>query len=303
VGSWTDHSRPAYSIPFTGGINQVTDCVSTSEDFTFNVIFSPSDTTDTSKGVAVLLKKGSTVTGTILTETGDYRYLQGEWLDGRMWLSAFDGTHLFYLDGQVNGDSISNGLFLSGKHWKENWVAVKSNIHSLRNPYSITTLRIDKNPTFSVLDGKGDSIAFDSTSWKNHVSIIQVMGSWCPNCTDESRFLKELYAEHSKEGLQIIPIAFERGDDVSAACRRVTRQFTQLLLPYPFYYGGKAGKEEAQKVLNFLEEVHSFPTTIFIDKNGNIRKVFTGFYGPGTHHEYELHTAEIKALITTLLQE
>jgi hypothetical protein len=56
-------------------------------------------------------------------------------------------------------------------------------------------------------------------------------------------------------------------------------------------------------VLNFLEEVHSFPTTIFIDKNGNIRKVFTGFYGPGTHHEYELHTAEIKALITTLLQE
>jgi peroxiredoxin len=129
------------------------------------------------------------------------------------------------------------------------------------------------------------------------------MGSWCPNCTDESRFLKELYAEHKTNGLQIIPVAFERGDDVAAACKRVAKQFNQLQLLYPFYYGGKASKDEAQKTLSFLTEVHSFPTSIFIDKKGIIRRVYTGYYGPGTHEEYEKHSKEIKSLVAELINE
>jgi thiol-disulfide isomerase/thioredoxin len=303
LGVWTDHSRKDYSIPFAGSINTSSGCDNQVEEFTFNVVFSPADTAETSKGVAVLLKHGSVVTGTILTETGDYRYLQGEWNNNELWLSAFDGTHLFYLSGRVQGDSITNGVFLSGKHWKEPWIAVKSNSNTLRNPYEITTTQQSQNPTFTVLNSKGSPIVFDSSTWKNHVSIIQIMGSWCPNCTDESRFLKELYSENKNSGLHIIPIAFERGDDILAACQRVANQFNQLQLPYSFYYGGKANKAEAQKTLPFLKEVHSFPTTIFIDKTGTIRRVYTGYYGPGTYNEYEKHSTEIKALVSELLAE
>ena len=301
MGVWTDHSRNTYNVPFSAGINTSMECTTKSEELTYDVIFSPSDTAETGKGVAVLHKHGNVVTGTILTETGDYRYLQGEWNDNQLWLSAFDGTHLFYLSGEAMGDSITKGIFLSGKHWKESWVAVKSNSNTLRNPYSITTLQVKENPTFTVLNSEGSPVVFDSSTWKNHVSIIQIMGSWCPNCTDESRFMKELHAGNTE--LQIIPIAFERGDDVTAACRRVASQFNQLQLPYPFYYGGKASKEEAQKTLNFLTEVHSFPTTIFIDKKGIIRRVYTGYYGPGTHEEYDKHSTEIKTLVTDLLNE
>ena len=303
LGVWTDHSRNAYSVPFVGSITDSVGCGNKTEEFNYRVSFSPGDTTETSTGVAVLHKHGHVVTGTILTETGDYRYLQGEWNGDNLWLSAFDGTHLFYLSGIVKGDSITNGSFLSGKHWKEPWVAVKSNENSLRNPYEIATLNINENPQFSVLNGAGESVVFDSSTWKNHVSIIQIMGSWCPNCTDESRFLKELFADHPKSNLQIIPVAFERGDDVGAACKRLATQFNQLQLPYPFYYGGKASKDEAQKKLSFLTEVHSFPTTVFIDKNGTIRRVYTGFYGPGTHEEYAKHTSEIRSLIAELLSE
>ena len=303
LGVWTDHSRNAYSVPFVGSITDSVSCDNKTEEFNYRVSFSPGDTTETSTGVAVLHKHGHVVTGTILTETGDYRYLQGEWNGDNLWLSAFDGTHLFYLSGIVKGDSITNGSFLSGKHWKEPWVAVKSNENSLRNPYEIATLNINENPQFSVLNGAGESVLFDSSTWKNHVSIIQIMGSWCPNCTDESRFMKELLASHPNSNLQIIPVAFERGDDVGAACKRLASQFNQLQLPYPFYYGGKASKDEAQKKLSFLTEVHSFPTTVFIDKNGTIRRVYTGFYGPGTHEEYAKHTSEIRSLIAELLSE
>ncbi|MFM7233099.1 MAG: TlpA disulfide reductase family protein [Flavobacteriales bacterium] len=302
-GEWTDHSRSAYSIPFSGAINTSAGCENKTEEFRYDVTFSPGDSAETSKGVAVLLKHGNVVTGTILTETGDYRYLQGEWKDEDVWLSAFDGTHLFYLSGVVLGDSICTGLFLSGKHWKEPWVAVKSNATILRDPSAITTLRLTENPRFTVLDQTGTPATLDSSTWKNHVSVIQIMGSWCPNCTDESRFLSELYASYKTRGLQIIPVAFERGDDVVAACKRVATQFEQLEIAYPFYYGGKASKADAQKTLDFLTEVHSFPTSVFIDKKGTIRGVYTGFYGPGTHEEYSKHTAEITQLIDSMIRE
>ncbi len=302
-GEWTDHSRKDYTIPFTAGISNSAGCTNELEEFSYNVEFSPNDTAETSKGVAVLLKHGNVVTGTIMTETGDYRYLQGEWNADSLWLSAFDGTHLFYLEGKVKGDSIVDGFFLSGKHWKEPWIAVKSQTNTLRNPYSIATTQVNDNPVFTVLNKEESPVTFDSSTWKNHVSIIQIMGSWCPNCTDESRFLRELHAEYENRGLQIFPIAFERGDDVKAACNRVARQFNQLQLPYPFYYGGKASKEEAQKTLSFLTTVHSFPTTVFIDKKGTVRRVFTGYYGPGTHAEHEKHSTEIKSFVNDLLNE
>lgn len=303
IGEWTDHSRKDYSIPFTATIEPSASCESSVKELNYDIVFSPEDTTSSSKGVAVLQQHGTCVTGTVLTETGDYRYLQGELNGDSLWLSAFDGTHLFYLTGRLVGDSIIGGVFLSGKHWKEPWSASKSAINTLRNPDSITSLREGQQPEFTVHNSSGQVIRFDSTTWKNHVSIVQIMGSWCPNCTDESRFLKTLFDEHTTKGLRIIPVAFERGDDTIAACARVQKQFTQLGLSYPFYYGGQASKTAAHNTFTFLDEVHSFPTTIFIDRQGKIRKIFTGFYGPGTGKEYTLHTKAISTFVDSLITE
>ncbi|MFN5620719.1 MAG: TlpA family protein disulfide reductase [Flavobacteriales bacterium] len=303
IGEWTDHSRKDYHIPFAASISTSAGCENTIEEFRYDVTFSPGDSSEMSKGVAVLLKHGQILTGTVLTETGDYRYLQGEWNNDSLWLSAFDGTHLFYLSGKAQGDSITNGIFLSGKHWKESWVAVKSNTNMLRDPSSITTATTIQSPQFDVLTNEGKATHFDSTSWNNHVSIVQIMGSWCPNCTDESRFLKTLYDEYHERGLNIIPVAFERGDDVTAASARVQKQFSQLGLTYPFYYGGQANKAAALSTFSFLDEVHSFPTTIFIDRKGNVRKVFTGFYGPGTGQDYTVHTKSIHSFVDSLINE
>lgn len=303
MGEWTDHSRQDYSIPFTATIETSASCARSVEELNYDIVFSPADTTSSSKGVAVLQQHGTCVTGTVLTETGDYRYLQGERKGNLLWLSAFDGTHLFYLTGTVVGDSITGGLFLSGKHWKEPWVAFKSASNTLRDPNAITSVRDGQQPEFTVLNSAGQTIRFDSTTWKNHVSIVQIMGSWCPNCTDESRFLKTLFDEHTTKGLRIIPVAFERGDNTIAACARVQKQFTQLGLSYPFYYGGHASKTAALTTFNFLDEVQSFPTTIFIDRQGKIRKIFAGFYGPGTGEEYTRHTEAISTFVDSLMTE
>jgi thiol-disulfide isomerase/thioredoxin len=303
VGTWTDHSRVNYSIPFVGVNTAGATCENTSENMNYAVTFSPGDSAESSKGLAVLEKHGVLVTGTVLTETGDYRFLQGELHNDSLWLSAFDGTHLFYLKGFLRGDSIVDGIFLSGNHWAEPWVACKTSTNSLRDPSHITGLKENEPIALTVLNSRGESVEFNADDWKNHVTIIQIMGSWCPNCTDESRFLKTLHDSHAQDGLHIIPVAFERGEDVGAACARVKKQFNELGLTYDFYYGGQAGKSNALKTLPFLEEVHSFPTSIFIDRRGVVRKIFTGFYGPGTGSDYIKHTESIRHFVDSLIAE
>jgi thiol-disulfide isomerase/thioredoxin len=45
--------------------------------------------------------------------------------------------------------------------------------------------------TFKDLEGKAVSINDDK--FKNKVVVIQLMGSWCPNCMDETAFLSDYY--------------------------------------------------------------------------------------------------------------
>lgn len=303
IGFWTDHSRVDYHIPFVALKKEKAGSSDASDNLRYKITFSPEDTSEAHLGIADLTTVGKRVTGTVLTESGDYRYLEGEINSDSIWLSAFDGTHLFYLKGLLRGDSIVNGVFLSGKHWQEPWVAQKDNSFSLRDPYTITQCNINKNPIFTLLNESGASVTFDSSRWQNHVSIIQIMGSWCPNCTDESKYFKSIREKHGDTHLQIIPIAFERGDDIAASCARVRKQFNQLGLTYPFYYGGKSGRSDALQTLPFLKEVNSFPTSIFIDKKGNIRRVYTGFYGPGTGKEYTRHCTAVSALVDSLILE
>ena len=56
------------------------------------------------------------VTGTFLTETGDYRYLEGVVDGDSLKLSCFDGSHAFLFHAALDQDSF-RGRFWSGTHW------------------------------------------------------------------------------------------------------------------------------------------------------------------------------------------
>ena len=69
------------------------------------------------------------------------------------------------------------------------------------------------------------------------------------------------------------------------------------------YLAGKASKIEAAKSLPMLNHIMSYPTTIFIDRNGVIRKIRTGFYGPGTGEYYNRYIEQTDGLVEKLLSE
>lgn len=310
-GVWNDFSRDRpYSVIFRGHRTSSANisCDPNIEDdgnkTIYDATFSPGSPDESSKAIGLFYKKDRRLVGTFLTESGDYRYLQGDHTGNSIELSAFDGAHLFYFCANVVGDSLTDGKFYSGNHWQEEWLARANSSARLRDPDSLTYVKKQHEPfSFRALNLEGDTIIFDAGFFRDKVTIVQVFGSWCPNCTDESRFMKELFNTHKNRGLHIIPVAFERTPDFTVSKTAVLRQFEELELDYPPYFGGGAGKGNAAKVFSQLNTISSFPTAIFIDKSGNVRKIHTGFYGPGTGEHYEHNTAELSTFLESLLNE
>ena len=127
------------------------------------------------------------------------------------------------------------------------------------------------------------------------------MGSWCPNCLDETRYLKELYEQYNPQGLEIIAIAFERTKNKEKALNNIARLKERTGAQYEFLLGGATRDDKAAEKLPMLNHIMSYPTAIFIDKMGKIRRIHTGFYGPSTGVYYEDFTKETEDLVENLL--
>ncbi|MDZ4751201.1 MAG: TlpA disulfide reductase family protein [Flavobacteriales bacterium] len=307
-GEWKDRSRDGdYSVAFTavpGNIKYISNSEPVWE--TYDVTFSPDSAENVYKAVLKLATSDNrkNVRGTFLTETGDYRYLSGERHGDEFYLSCFDGSHLFYFDGEMKGDSVLGGYFASGKHWNEPWEARRDENAGLHDPDSLTFLVNSDQPfSFRAKNIQGDQVTFENGFFKDKVTLVQIFGSWCPNCTDESRWLKQVYERYNGAGFQVVPVAFERGTDMQEMRAGVQKQWRELEMPYPPFIGGKSHKGEAGKVFSMLSKVMSYPTAIIIDRSGNVRKIHTGFYGPGTGKFYTHHTEKLEMFIKQLLEE
>ena len=272
----------------------------------WEVTFSPN--TENSYKAKGIFKDGpdNKITGTFLTETGDYRFLEGV-LDGeRLSLSCFDGAHAFLFDGLVKNDSITSGMFYSGNHYKEPWVAVKNEKYELSDPNMLTFLKegYDKIE-FSFPNLNGKTVSLTDDRFKGKAIVIQIMGSWCPNCLDESKYLSQFYKANKNDDLEIVALAFENAKTKEKATANLNRLKERVGIEYPILIAqhGSARKLLAAQKLPMLNHILSYPTTIFIDKKGTVRKIHTGFNGPATGEKYTEFTKEFEAFVAKLVSE
>lgn len=308
-GSWTKNYVEDYILPFTA----------TKADYRFPspevsaqanisgkwaVQFYKEEQNDPTQAIGVFEQTGSIITGTFLTPTGDYRYLEGSMYKQDFLLSAFDGEHAYLFEGKVKESGEIEGSFLSGKSGNERRVARKDDQANLPNPDSLTFLKegYDKL-AFEFPDLEGTMVSLEDKRFENKVVIVQLFGSWCPNCMDETRFLADWYRKNKNREVAIIGLAYEKKDDFEYASKRVKKMADRLEVDYPFLIAGTADKAAAAETLPMLNHVLSFPTTIFIDKEGTVRKIHTGFSGPGTGEYYHRFVEEFELFTDKLLAE
>jgi len=250
---------------------------------------------------------GGKVTGTFLTPTGDYRFLEGGIHQDTLRLSAFDGSHVYLFAAKLDNDStITNAIFYAGAAGKEAWVAQKDPHAQLPDGFTAVKLR----PGESKLDFRfpattGEQVAITDPKFKNKVVIVQILGSWCPNCMDETAFLSEYYKKNKQRGIEVVGLAYERSTDFELAKKGLSTFQKRFDVKYPFLVTGVtvSDPKRTEKTLPQIEPIQGFPTTIFIDKKGNVRKIHTGYDGPATGEHYEAFKKEFNELVDELVKE
>jgi len=303
-GEWIDMNRDNYSIPFVafyGRDYRFTEMRKEPEaDLSgkWDVLFG-TDTEKTTPGIGEFKQDGNRITGTFVLESGDYRFLEGTVQGNKMYLSTFDGAVAYLFESKIMEDGSIQGVFRAGKHHKSTWVAERNDAAQLNDPSGIVAAS-GQVVSFTFQDHMGLPFTFEPNG---KPTILQIMGSWCRNCYDESLFLKDLYQEIGSDQMQVISLAFEYQQDNASALARLARYRDRLGLDYPVLLGGlSVKKEEALKNLPFLADLKAFPTTVFVDKKGMVRKVYTGIYGPASE-QYGTYKAEIQSAIQELINE
>ena len=309
-GEWKNYSKGSdYIIPFCAVKSKNINSRFTASSITspslisgkWEVAFAPNKPNEF-KAIGAFNQNNNNLTGTFITETGDYRFLQGNTINDSIFLSCFDGSHAFLFEAKLENEELT-GVFYSGNHYQESWKAIRNSNFQLTNPDSITTINYENPIAFSFPDLDSNIVSFPSERFSNKVLIVQIIGSWCPNCLDETAFFNSLYNKYHSEGLEVISLAYEKPLVFSEKVKSIQRLKNHFNAKYPFLIAGHASKKEVEKSLPFLKNVASFPTTIYIDKNGKIRKVYSGFYGPGTGSFFTNFSNETTNLIKTMLNE
>lgn len=307
-GVYFDHSRSGnYQIPVVATKGELPRFATTRKPTIdasgrWRVLFSPGSDSQY-EAVAEFAQNGAEATGTFLTTTGDYRFLAGNVSGDSLYLSCFDGSHVFLFEAAIDGNDI-RGDFWSGTHWTENWSGQRDSAATLPDATTLTYLkpgydRVDFR--FSDLDG--NTVSLSDARFADKVVIVQLMGSWCPNCMDETAYLVQLHRKFSAQGLEVVALGFERSENEETNQRSLMRLRDHFQVNYPILLAGRASKTEAAEKLPMLNHVLSFPTTIYIDRKGEVRRIHTGFSGPGTGEYYDEFVEETDYFVNRLLLE
>ena len=260
---------------------------------------------DPYKAKGIFTQKNGRVTGTFRTATGDYRYLDGVMDGDSLKISAFDGAHAFLFSAKAT-DSSLNGAFYSGNHAKEIFVAKRNKDFELPNADSLTFLKKGYDKVeFSFPDASGKMVSLSDDRFKNKVVLVQIMGTWCPNCLDESKYYVNYLKNNTNGDFEIIALAFEYAKTEEKAFNSIQRLRDRIGVEYPILLAqtGTSDKKLANDKLPMLNHVLSYPTSIFIDKKGAVRKIHTGFNGPATGEKFIEFKNDFEAFVEKLLTE
>jgi thiol-disulfide isomerase/thioredoxin len=261
----------------------------------------------TRKAVAEFEQEGNKLTGTFLTPSADYRYLEGIVTGDSLKLSSFDGDNARLFEARIdNTNTISGGMFYNGYSGKESWMAERNDTASLPEQVDPPTLREGFSKLdFTFKDLNGKAVSINDAKYKGKVVIVQLMGSWCANCLDETKFLSDYYKNNRARGVEMIALAYELTTDIERSKKSIEKFQKLFDVQYPMLITGVTASDDqkTEKTLPQLTTIRSFPTTIFIDKKGKVREIQTRFYGPGSGEYYTAYKTKFYKTVDDLLNE
>jgi thiol-disulfide isomerase/thioredoxin len=257
----------------------------------------------TSPRVLELRNGAAGLEGTIISNSGDYGHFAGRVAGDSFSLAHFDGSFVYLLTGRLDGDTL-RGLFHAGLRTQTPWTAVRSSGRPhLKAPTEVTSADTSGPFRFAFPDLEGRMVTERDPRFKGKVVLVDVFGTWCPTCHDAAPALVQLYRKYHARGLEIVSLAYEVTGDSAVDGRQLRRYRDKFGLPFTILLAGVNDTEAAAATLPQLEGFTAFPTTIFLGRDGRVRRVHAGFYGPATGRQHERLIQEFEREIERLLRE
>ena len=248
-------------------------------------------------------KAATGLEGTIISNSGDYGLFWGMVEADSFAMSHFDGSFVYMLTGRVIGDTLE-GIFHAGLRTQTPWTAIRSGGQPHLTPPTEVTAADTTTPfTFSFPDLSGRIVSNTDARFRNKVVLVDVLGTWCPTCHDAAPLLQELYDTYHDRGLEIVGLAYEVTGDPAIDGALVARYRDKFAIGFPILLAGINDTELAAESLPQLRGFTAFPTAIFLGRDGKVRQVHAGFYGPATGAQHTRLVQEFHATVERLLAE
>jgi thiol-disulfide isomerase/thioredoxin len=231
-------------------------------------------------------QKGPEVAASILRIDGDTGVLTGVWRNGNFTLSHFSGARAALLEVTPQADG-SLHLVMNGKTEYTALRPEAARAKGLAPPTDPADHTGVKDPSevfhFAFNDLSGKLISQDDPRLKGKVIVLNVFGSWCPNCHDEAPFLEEMYKKYRARGVEVVGVDFEEADQLQDPVRM--RAFAKRYgIDYTILVAGATG--EVNEKLSQMKNFNAWPTTFFIGKDGRVAHVHAGFPSSASGKKY-----------------
>jgi thiol-disulfide isomerase/thioredoxin len=233
----------------------------------------------------IVKQTGGGAEAAILRVDGDTGTLSGRYEHGVFRLSHFAGERPALLEIAALPDH-SLKLVLHDGSGAHELIAVKQDVAVRQgvaptDPTRQTTVRNSAEPfRFAFRDLSGKEVTNADARFRHKVVVVDVMGSWCPNCHDEAPYLQALYAKHHKDGLEVVALDFEQRPDQVADPSRLRAFIARYGLTYTVLLAGETKDVNAK--LPQAVQLNAWPTTFFIGRDGLVKATHVGFTSPGS---------------------
>jgi thiol-disulfide isomerase/thioredoxin len=253
----------------------------------------------------IVRQSGANVSAAILRIDGDTGALTGQWRDGKLTLSDLTGDSGLVLDVAPAQDGTLALTLRSPFAGTDQLTAYRpddaraKDVAEPADPMTHTGVKDPNEPfAFSFPDVGGKLVSSTDPQFKGKVVIVDVSGSWCPNCHDEAPFLQEMYRDYHARGLEVVTLDFEEREQMEslarlrAFIRRYGLEYTVLVCGTP---------DQASAKIPQAQGLDSWPTTFFIGRDGKVKAVHTGFAAAASGVFHEKLRQDFKTEIEALL--
>ena len=251
----------------------------------------------------IVHQSGPEVSAAILRIDGDTGALTGSYRAGKFAISHFSGARPLLLEITPASDG---SLDILQNHSKKMTAvrAEQAHANGLPDPAdpALHTGVKDSSEAFrfSFRDLEGRLVSNADARFRGKVVLVNITGSWCPNCHDEAPFLAALYHKYRDQGLEIVALSFEEADQLANPTR--LRAFIKKYgIEYTVLLGGEPS--EANEKLTQAVNWNSWPTTFFLGRDGRVRSVHAGFPSSASGELYQRAKQEFTASVEQLLRE